>query len=96
MVKTTGATAAVDQQKQKEVTKSQTVTKSTRSAATKESNQNDSNVIFEQNLKLKTSTPRAAKSNSAAAEITNGNGNGLNLEEHVPFKEYKEAGEYWK
>lgn len=78
-------------QKAKEVAgeKVAKATKSTRSVV-KESIQNDSNVLFEQNAKLKTSTPRAAKSNA------NANGNGLNLDEHIAFKEYKESGEYWK
>lgn len=84
------------EQKQKEVsneknTKSQTVTKSKRSA-TKESSQNDSNALFEQSAKLKTSTPHAVKTN--VPESTNGNG--VNLDKHIAFKEYKESGEYWK
>ncbi|XP_031631536.1 uncharacterized protein LOC116345911 [Contarinia nasturtii] len=76
---------------------SQTVTKSTRS---REANQNESNLLLEQNAKLKTSTPRANKDGSSAnsnnssfnnISITNG----TNLEDHAAFKEYKEAGEYW-
>lgn len=71
-------------------------TKSTR-ASNRESDQNESNVLLEKNLKLKTSTPRvkyesAHTSFTDATSITNGN----NLEDHVPFKEYKDAGEYWK
>lgn len=76
--------------KQKEAVKSQTKSSKT----TKESSQNESNLLFEQAAKLKTSTPRSVKLNTSG-EISI-NGNGPNLDEHVPFKEYKEAGEYWK
>lgn len=76
--------------------KSQTVNKtaSTRSAATRETNnQNESNLLLDQNSKLRTSTPRANNKEIHFNEtsITNG----ANLEDHAAFKEYKEAGEYW-
>lgn len=73
---------------------SQTVTKSSaRLAASREANQNESNLLLEHNAKLKTSTPRAAKDANSfnSSNITNG----TNLEDHAAFKEYKEAGEYW-
>lgn len=81
---------------------SQTVTKSSSSATTRsrEANQNESNLLLEQNAKLKTSTPRANK--DASANNSNNSSfnnisitNGTNLEDHAAFKEYKEAGEYW-
>lgn len=62
----------------------------------RETNQNDSNTLFEQNLKLRTSTPRAGNSGSANSSYSDSSKSGVNLEEHPPFKEYKEAGEYWK
>lgn len=95
IITTTKTVKSSSEQKQKElsnekITKSQS-TKTTRSA-NKESTQNDSNNLFEQNAKLKTSTPRAVK--NSVTETTNGNG--VNLDDHVAFKEYKESGEYWK
>lgn len=84
---------------------SQTVSKSSAAAITRsrESNQNESNLLLEQNSKLKTSTPRANKdassnnSNSNNSSFNNSSSitNGTNLEDHVAFKEYKDAGEYW-
>lgn len=63
----------------------------------RENLQNESNLLLEQNAKLKTSTPnRASRSNKEQfisfndANITNGDGN-----EHAAFKEYVDAGEYW-
>lgn len=75
---------------------SQTVTKSSaRLAASREANQNESNLLLEHNAKLKTSTPRAAAKDAnnsfSNVNITNGN----NIEDHAAFKEYKDAGEYW-
>lgn len=77
---------------------SQTSTKSsvTTRSLNREVNQNDSNTIFEQNYKLRTSTPHGVKTGSANSSYSDTSTNGLNLEEHPPFKEYKEAGEYWK
>lgn len=79
--------------KQQQQQQSQTVTKSSaRLAAAREASQNESNLLLEHNAKLKTSTPRAAKEiNNSFNNITNG----VNLEDHVAYKEYKEAGEYW-
>lgn len=80
---------------------SQTVTKSSSAATTRsrEANQNESNLLLEQNAKLKTSTPRANKDASKDASNNSFNNssitNGTNLEDHAAFKEYKEAGEYW-
>lgn len=78
---------------------SQTVTKSasTRSASTREANQNESNLLLEQNAKLKTSTPRVSNNKEAHHSFNNSSSitNGVNLEDHAAFKEYKEAGEYW-
>lgn len=72
-------------------------TKTTR-ASNRETDQNESNVLLEKNLKLRTSTPRQAS--VAANVVTSINAisttNGTNVDEHVPFKEYKDAGEYWK
>lgn len=72
-------------------------TKTTRSS-NRETEQNESNVLLEKNLKLRTSTPRQA---SASRNVVTGfndisTTNGTHVEEHVPFKEYKDAGEYWK
>lgn len=79
---------------------SQTVTKSSAAAITRsrEANQNESNLLLEQNAKLKTSTPRAnkdASSNNSSFNNSSSITNGTNLEDHVAFKEYKDAGEYW-
>lgn len=84
---------------------SQTVTKSAAAAAatkrsansTREANQNESNLLLEQNAKLKTSTPRAAANSKETNNsfTHNHTTNGNNLEDHAAFKEYKEAGEYW-
>lgn len=73
---------------------SHSVTKSSaRLAAAREANQNESNLLLDHNAKLKTSTPRVVKdANNSFNNITNGN---VNLEDHVAYKEYKEAGEYW-
>lgn len=72
-------------------------TKSTRSS-NREADQNETNVLLEKNMKLRTSTPRQAS--AAVNVVTSFNDisttNGTGLEDHVPFKEYKEAGEYWK
>lgn len=82
---------------------SQTVTKSNAAATrSRETNQNESNLLLEHNAKLKTSTPRAkvrdinntsnsSSNNSLNSSITNG----INLDELAAYKEYKEAGEYW-
>ncbi|XP_055309742.1 klaroid protein-like [Sitodiplosis mosellana] len=88
---------------EKQQHQTQTMTKS--SAATtrsREANQNESNLLLEQNAKLKTSTPRANKDKDASNNSNNSSfnnsssiTNGTNLEDHVAFKEYKEAGEYW-
>lgn len=89
---------------EKQQHQSQTVTKS--AAATtrsREANQNESNLLLEQNAKLKTSTPRVNKDKEANAANNSTNNssfnssitNGTNLEDHVAFKEYKDAGEYW-
>lgn len=77
---------------------SQTVTKSSAATRSREANQNESNLLLEQNAKLKTSTPRAnkdASSNNSSFNNSSSITNGTNLEDHVAFKEYKEAGEYW-
>lgn len=79
---------------------SQTVTKSSSAAttrSTREANQNESNLLLEQNAKLKTSTPRVNKDASNNSSFNNSSSitNGTNLEDHVAFKEYKDAGEYW-
>lgn len=76
--------------------KSQEIEKTTRSTrSTKEVNQNDSNAaLFEAHLKLQTSTPRAS-SNNASPTNRSPTASDLNLEEHIPFKEYRDAGEYW-
>lgn len=83
------------QQQSHSVTKSATA--ATRAAAaTREANQNESNLLLEQNAKLKTSTPRASHKESNNSFNNSSNiTNGVNLEDHVAFKEYKEAGEYW-
>lgn len=84
----------------------QSKTSSTRAAATREASQNESNLLLEQNAKLKTSTPRANKSITLTdTSFTNGSSNTTaitaasaaipTLEDHAAFKEYKEAGEYW-
>lgn len=70
-------------------------TKTTRSS-NREAEQNESNVLLERNLKLRTSTPRQASANVVTSFNDISTTNGTKLEEHVPFKEYKEAGEYWK
>lgn len=77
--------------KQRDTPKAQTKSSS---KTTREVSQNESNLLFEQAAKLKTSTPRSVKLNTSGELSINGNG--LNLDEHVPFKEYHEAGEYWK
>lgn len=80
----------------------QSKTSSTRSAATREASQNESNLLLEQNAKLKTSTPRANKAAPVNdSSFTNGSTNTTaimavpGLEDHAAFKEYKDAGEYW-
>lgn len=79
-------------EKQQNVTK----TSSTRSAASREANQNESNFLLEQNAKLKTSTPRVTRNTHENASFNDVSiTNGTNLEDHAAFKEYKEAGEYW-
>lgn len=70
-------------------------TKSTRSS-NREAEQNESNVLLEKSLKLRTSTPHPASAANNASFNENTTTNGTNLDVHVPFKEYKEAGEYWK
>lgn len=69
-------------------------TKTTRSS-NRETEQNESNVLLE---KLRTSTPRQASASANVVFSFNdiSTTNGVNLEEHVPFKEYRDAGEYWK
>lgn len=77
---------------------SQTVTKSSAAALrSRETHQNESNLLLEKNAKLKTSTPRVNKdASSNNSSFSNSSfTNGTNLEDHVAFKEYKEAGEYW-
>lgn len=85
-----------EKQQQQSHSVSKSAAAATRAAATREANQNESNLLLEQNAKLKTSTPRAShkeanNSFNNSSNITNG----VNLEDHVAFKEYKEAGEYW-
>lgn len=75
-------------------------TKSTRSS-NRETEQNESNVLLEKNLNLKnlrTSTPRQASNTVNVVTSFNdiSTTNGTNPDEHVPFQEYKDAGEYWK
>lgn len=91
-----GSDEPVNQSKSAAAVTSST-TKTTRSS-NREAEQNESNVLLEKNLKLRTSTPRQV---GAAANATSGfndisTTNGTNLDEHIPFKEYKDAGEYWK
>lgn len=81
---------------------SQTVSKSVAATRSREANQNESNLLLEQNAKLKTSTPRINKeaykdvsSNNSSFNSSGSITNGVNLEDHVAYKEYKEAGEYW-
>lgn len=93
-------TAASEQLPVSQVTKTDKTSVATRSL-NREINQNDSNTLFEQNLRLRTSTPRGSgvglNSSSANSSYSDTSiNNGVNLEEHPPFKEYKEAGEYWK
>lgn len=71
------------------------------STVSRETSQNESNLLLEQSARLKTSTPRTNKSiNLNDLSFTNGSSTIAaaavpNLEDHVAFKEYKEAGEYW-
>lgn len=89
-----------DQVEKQQTIEKQSKTSTTRTAAaaaSREASQNESNILLEQNAKLKTSTPRINKSH-ALNEITFTNGSttvNSNLDEHAAFKEYKEAGEYW-
>lgn len=95
-VKTSGGEQVLNEKQQQQQT--QTVTKTsaaTRSAATREANQNESNLLLEHNAKLRTSTPRASAKDANNSFNNISITNGLNLEDHAAFKEYKEAGEYW-
>lgn len=57
-----------------------------------ETSQNDVNNFFELNQKYKTSTPvTSGNTQSSGIDVSNGN-----LSDHIAYKEYKEAGEYWK
>lgn len=72
-----------------ELRSSNVSTKLTRSS-NREIDQNVSNEVIERNAKLRTSTPQKL------SDSNNSSYNDVNLEEHPAYKEYKEAGEYWK
>lgn len=63
--------------------------KTTRSS-NRETDQNTTNDLIEKSAKLRTSTPQKLN------DSNNSSFNDINLEEHPAYKEYKEAGEYWK
>lgn len=71
-----------------ELRSSNVSTKLTRSS-NREIDQNVSNEVIERNAKLRSSTPQKLND-------SNNSSYGVDLEEHPAYKEYKEAGEYWK
>lgn len=74
--------------------KSTKMSKLATAKSAKEIAQNESNQEFEQNASLRTSTPILRKSKQrtlSPPQIKNGD-----LSDHIAYKEYKDAGEYWK
>lgn len=68
----------------------------------KEANQNDINNIFEENsqIRIRTSTPIQSSTSVSAARNIHANvspvSNGSSANEHAAYKEYRDAGDYWK
>lgn len=83
-----------------------TSTRKTAKKSTKEQNQNETNNEFEKNSSaIRSSTPILTQSiqtrskqyhlGDSATVLSASNGNS-DLSDHAAYKEYKEAGEYWK
>lgn len=94
---TVPATATTKVQTKSNQSSQRTVLKSKRIlSSTTEIKDNIVNKAHEHILSAKHSTPKQNASNSSSRVSPNFNLEDINLNDHLAYKEYKEAGEYWK